>query len=330
MLTNMPFSLLELASVREGDSVTATLENTVAYARHGEALGFNRFWLAEHHNMEGISSSATSILIGHIAGATHSLRVGSGGVMLPNHPPLVIAEQFGTLASLYPDRIDLGLGRAPGTDPITSRALRRDGLGAEQFPNDVGVLQSLLGPLRPGQQLKAIPGAGTGVPIWLLGSSLYSAQLAAIKGLPYAFAGHFAPRLYREAIQVYRDHFQPSESLSKPYAMLCVPAVAADSNEEAALLATTSYQRILALFRGQPLWLKPPVKTMDDLWSREEEAGVRSFLDLQIKGDRAAVKSQLEELLTTVKVDELMFTVDLYDPEKRRHTLDILASVKAD
>ncbi|WP_218944087.1 LLM class flavin-dependent oxidoreductase [Marinobacter changyiensis] len=330
MLTNMPFSLLELASVREGDSVTATLENTVAYARHGEALGFNRFWLAEHHNMEGISSSATSILIGHIAGATHSLRVGSGGVMLPNHPPLVIAEQFGTLASLYPDRIDLGLGRAPGTDPITSRALRRDGLGAEQFPNDVGVLQSLLGPLRPGQQLKAIPGAGTEVPIWLLGSSLYSAQLAAIKGLPYAFAGHFAPRLYREAIQVYRDNFQPSESLSKPYAMLCVPAVAADSNEEAALLATTSYQRILALFRGQPLWLKPPVETMDGLWSREEEAGVRGFLDLQIKGDRVAVKSQLEELLTTVRVDELMFTVDLYDPEKRRHALDILASVKAD
>lgn len=330
MLTNMPFSLLELASVREGDSVTATLENTVAYARHGEALGFNRFWLAEHHNMEGITSSATSILIGHIAGATKSLRVGSGGVMLPNHPPLVIAEQFGTLASLYPDRIDLGLGRAPGTDPITSRALRRDGLGAEQFPDDIGVLQALLGPLRPGQQLKAIPGAGTRVPIWLLGSSLYSAQLAAIKGLPYAFAGHFAPRLYREAIQVYRDNFEPSESLAKPYAMLCVPAVAADSNEEAALLATTSYQRILALFRGQPLWLKPPVETMDGLWNREEEAGVRGFLDLQIKGDRAAVKSQLEDLLTTVKVDELMFTVDLYDPVKRRHALDILASVKTD
>ncbi|MEX0604584.1 MAG: LLM class flavin-dependent oxidoreductase [Marinobacter sp.] len=329
MLTNIPFSLLELASVREGDSVTTTLENTVAYARHGEALEFNRFWLAEHHNMEGISSSATSILIGHIASKTNSLRVGSGGVMLPNHPPLVIAEQFGTLASLYPERIDLGLGRAPGTDPITSRALRRDGLGAEQFPNDVGVLQSLLGPLRPGQQLKAIPGAGTQVPIWLLGSSLYSAQLAAMKGLPYAFAGHFAPRLYREAIQVYRDNFEPSESLSKPYAMLCVPAVVAETNEEAALLATTSYQRILALFRGQPLWLKPPVETMEGLWSREEEAGVRGFLDLQIKGDRAAVKSQLEELLATVKVDELMFTVDLYDPEKRRHALDILASVKA-
>jgi len=312
------------------DSVTATLANTVAYARHGEALEFNRFWLAEHHNMEGITSSATSILIGHIAGATQSLRVGSGGVMLPNHPPLVIAEQFGTLASLYPDRIDLGLGRAPGTDPITSRALRRDGLGAEQFPHDVGVLQSLLGPLRPGQQLKAIPGAGTRVPIWLLGSSLYSAQLAAIKGLPYAFAGHFAPRLYREAIQVYRDNFEPSQSLAQPYVMLCAPAVAADSNKEAALLATTSYQRILALFRGQPLWLKPPVETMDGLWSREEEAGVRGFLDLQVKGDRAAVKSQLEKLLTTVKVDELMFTVDLYDPVKRRHALDILASVKAD
>lgn len=330
MLNTLPFSLLELASIREGDSVTDTLRNTVRYARHGEALGFNRFWLAEHHNMEGITSSATSVLIGHIAGATESIRVGSGGVMLPNHPPLVIAEQFGTLASLYPDRIDLGLGRAPGTDPITSRALRRDGLGAEQFPNDVALLQSLLGPLRPGQQLKAIPGAGTNVPIWLLGSSLYSAQLAALNGLPYAFAGHFAPRLHREAIQVYRDHFTPSATLAKPHVMLAVPLVAAETDDEAQQLATTSYQRILALFRGQPLWLKPPVTSMDGLWSPEEEAGVRGFLDLQIVGNRDSIKTQLQALLATVDVDELMFTVDLYDPAKRRQALDILASVKTD
>ena len=216
-MPNQPdYSLLERASVREGDSVGTTLANSVAYAQHAEKLGFQRFWLAEHHNMEGISSSATSVLIGHIAGKTSTIRVGSGGVMLPNHPPLVIAEQFGTLESLYPNRIDLGLGRAPGTDPVTARALRRDGLGAEQFPEDVARLQTLLGPLQPGQPVKAIPGAGTSVPIWLLGSSLYSAQLAAMRGLPYAFAGHFAPRLYREALRVYRDNFQPSAQLSEP------------------------------------------------------------------------------------------------------------------
>ncbi len=319
-----PFSLLELASVREGDSVGTTLANSVAYAQHAEKLGFKRFWLAEHHNMEGISSSATSVLIGHIAGKTERLRVGSGGVMLPNHPPLVIAEQFGTLESLYPGRIDLGLGRAPGTDPITSRALRRDGLGAEQFPDDVARLQSLLGPLQPGQPVKAIPGAGTQVPIWLLGSSLYSAQLAAMRGLPYAFAGHFAPRLYREALKVYRDHFQPSEQLQKPYAMLAVPAVVADTDEEAHWLATTSYQRILALFRGQPLWMKPPVDTMAGLWNAGEEASVRDFLALQILGGPASAKQQLDRLLSTVEVDELMFTVDIHDPKKRRHALDIL------
>jgi len=322
------YSLLELASVREGDSVGQTLANSVAYARHAESLGFKRFWLAEHHNMEGISSSATAVLVGHIAGATSTLRVGSGGIMLPNHPPLVIAEQFGTLESLYPGRIDLGLGRAPGTDPVTSRALRRDGLGAEQFPEDVARLQSLLGPLQPGQPVKAIPGAGTHVPIWLLGSSLYSAQLAAMRGLPYAFAGHFAPRLYREAIQTYRDNFQPSHQLDKPYVILAVPAVPADTDEEAQFLATTSYQRILSLFRGQPLWMRPPVKSMDGLWNSGEQAGVKDFLSLQLLGSENTLREQLERLLRTVEVDELMFTVDLYDPEKRRHALDILAATR--
>jgi len=322
------YSLLELASVREGDSVGQTLANSVAYARHAENLGFNRFWLAEHHNMEGISSSATAVLVGHIAGATSTLRVGSGGIMLPNHPPLVIAEQFGTLESLYPGRIDLGLGRAPGTDPITSRALRRDGLGAEQFPEDVARLQSLLGPLQPGQPVKAIPGAGTNVPIWLLGSSLYSAQLAAMRGLPYAFAGHFAPRLYREAIQTYRDNFQPSDQLDKPYVILAVPAVPADTDEEAQFLATTSYQRILSLFRGQPLWMRPPVKSMEGLWNSGEQAGVKDFLSLQLLGSEGTLREQLDRLLQTVDVDELMFTVDLYDPEKRRHALDILAATR--
>ncbi|MEA1079877.1 LLM class flavin-dependent oxidoreductase [Marinobacter qingdaonensis] len=324
-----PYSLLELASVREGDSVGTTLANSVAYARHAEQLGFQRFWLAEHHNMEGISSSATSVLIGHIAGQTERIRVGSGGVMLPNHPPLVIAEQFGTLESLYPGRIDLGLGRAPGTDPVTARALRRDGLGAEQFPEDVARLQELLGPLQPGQPVKAIPGAGTEVPIWLLGSSLYSAQLAAMRGLPYAFAGHFAPRLYREALKVYRDHFQPSAQLDAPYAMLAVPAIAADTPEEAEFLATTSHQRILALFRGQPLWMKPPVESMAGLWNAGEQASVQDFLALQLLGDTAALNRQLDALLADIEVDELMFTVDIYDPAKRRHALDLLAQTQA-
>ncbi|KGD65382.1 hypothetical protein Y5S_01275 [Alcanivorax nanhaiticus] len=327
MAASLPFSLLELASVREGDSVAQTLENSVAYARHAEALGFKRFWLAEHHNMQGISSAATSVLIGHIAGKTESIRVGSGGVMLPNHPPLVIAEQYGTLEILYPGRIDLGLGRAPGTDPMTSRALRRDGIGAEQFPEDVAELQRLLGPLDASRGVNAIPGAGTQVPIWLLGSSLYSAQLAAQRGLPYAFAGHFAPRLYREALRIYRDQFQPSAQLAKPHAMLAVPAVAADSVAEARFLSTTSYQRILALFRGQPLWMRPPVESMLGLWNPQEEAGVKGFLGLQLLGDAMAIEDQLAQLLDTVEVDELMVTVDLYDPAKRRHALDILASL---
>jgi luciferase family oxidoreductase group 1 len=248
--------------------------------------------------------------------------------MLPNHPPLVIAEQFGTLECLYPGRIDLGLGRAPGTDPVTARALRRDGLSAEQFPDDVARLQTLLGPLQPGQPVKAIPGAGTNVPIWLLGSSLFSAQLAAMRGLPYAFAGHFAPRLYREALKVYRDNFRPSQQLAEPYAMLAIPAVPADSRNEAEFLATTSYQRILSLFRGQPLWMKPPVETMDGLWSRGEEASVRDFLGLQVMGNTGDLNRQLKELLADVQVDELMFTIDIHDPEKRRQALDILAQTR--
>ncbi len=330
MPTRPDYSLLELASVREGDSVGTTLANSVAYAQHAEALGFQRFWLAEHHNMEGISSSATSVLIGHIAGKTNQIRVGSGGVMLPNHPPLVIAEQFGTLESLYPGRIDLGLGRAPGTDPVTARALRRDGLGAEQFPEDVARLQELLGPLHPGQAVKAIPGAGTKVPIWLLGSSLYSAQLAAMRGLPYAFAGHFAPRLYREALRVYRDNFQPSEQLDRPYAMLAVPAIPADSMAEAKFLATTSYQRILSLFRGQPLWMRPPVESMNGLWNAGERASVQDFLSLQMMGDANDLNRQLDELMASVEVDELMFTIDIYDPAQRRRALDILAQTRAE
>lgn len=328
MLKSIPFSLLELASVREHATINETLHNSLCYAQAAEKLGFKRFWLAEHHNMEGIASSATAVLIGYIAGGTSTLRVGSGGIMLPNHPPLVIAEQFGTLACLYPDRIDLGLGRAPGTDPITSRALRRDSLAADEFPTEVSVLQQLLAPSAQGQRLKAIPGAGTEVPIWLLGSSLFSAQLAAKRGLPYAFAGHFAPRLMREALRIYQTQFTPSATLDKPYAMLGMPVIIADTEEEAKHLSTTSHQRILALLRGHPLWLKPPVDSMQDLWNIEEELNVKDFLSLAAVGNQTQVKTRLEQLATELGIDEFMFTIDVYDPQKRLRALELLAELK--
>ncbi len=330
MLNNIPFSLLELASTHEDGNVTRTLHNSLAYAQAAERLGFNRFWLAEHHNMEGIASSATAVLIGYIAGGTKTLRVGSGGIMLPNHPPLVIAEQFGTLASLYPERIDLGLGRAPGADAITSRALRRDHIAADQFPTEVSLLEQLLAPLQPNQRLKAIPGAGTQVPIWLLGSSLYSAELAAKRGLPYAFAGHFAPRLMRQALKIYQTQFQPSPCLDKPYAMISLPVIVADTEAHAHWLSTTSQQRILALMRGEPLWLKPPVERMDGLWNIEEEMQVREFLGLLTVGNPTQVKAKLEALVEELGVNELMFTNDMYDPQDRIHALELLASMKAD
>jgi luciferase family oxidoreductase group 1 len=329
MLKNIPFSLLELASVREGNSISATLENSLCYAQAAERLGFERFWLAEHHNMEGIASSATAVLIGYIASGTKTIRVGSGGIMLPNHPPLVIAEQFGTLACLYPDRIDLGLGRAPGTDPITSRALRRDHLAADQFPTEVSLLQQLLSPSVQGQNLKAIPGAGTQVPIWLLGSSLFSAQLAAKRGLPYAFAGHFAPRLMREAVRIYQTQFQPSATLDKPHIMLGMPVVIAQTESEAKFLSTTSHQRILALLRGQPLWLKPPVESMGDLWTMEEELHVKDFLGLAAVGTPAQVKAKLDNLVDELGINEFMFTIDVYEHDKRVNALEMLAALKS-
>ncbi len=330
MLSDIPFSLLELASVREGHSITETLQGSLAYARHAERLGFNRFWLAEHHNMEGIASSATSVLIGYIAAGTERIRVGSGGIMLPNHPPLVIAEQFGTLACLYPDRIDLGLGRAPGTDPITSRALRRDDMRADKFPEEVHILEQLLAPAAPNQRLKAIPGAGTQVPIWLLGSSLFSAQLAAQRGLPYAFAGHFAPRLMREAIHLYQTQFRPSPCLDKPYAMLGIPAILADTEAEARHLSITAQQRICALVRGEPLWLRPPVESMGGLWNPEEERYVQEFLGLAVIGSPDQARKRLAQLAHETGINEFMFTIDVYDHRARLHALDLLASLKED
>ena len=320
--------MLDLVAVREGGTVAEALQIALRTARHAESLGFQRYWLAEHHNMAGIASSATAVLVGHIAGGTQRMRIGSGGVMLPNHAPLVIAEQFGTLESLYPGRIDLGLGRAPGSDQMTARALRRERSGsADDFPEDVAELMAYLGPRTPDQRVIAVPGTGTNVPVWLLGSSLFSAQLAGERGLPYAFASHFAPRLMHEAIRVYRNHFKPSAVLDKPYVMLGIPLVAADTDEQADYLATSVYQRILALMRGQSLVQRPPVKTMDGLWLPHEKDAVGSFLGLAMVGSPAKIRAKLEVLIEQTGADELIFTCDLYEHADRIHSYELLAQL---
>lgn len=328
MLSNIPFSLLELAPMSQEDTVSETLEKSTQYAQKADQLGFNRFWLAEHHNMPGIVCAATSILIGHIAGKTKRLRVGSGGIMLPNHSTLVVAEQFGTLESLYPGRIDLGLGRAPGSDSVTSRALNNDIHRADNFPAEVSELQKLFGPYNGTDPIRAIPGENTNVPIWLLGSSLFSAQLAAQKGLPYVFAGHFAPRFLHDAVALYKREFKPSQTLAKPYFMLALPLVVADTDQQAQYLSSTSKQRVLALMRGQELWLKAPVQTMDGLWNAQEKAQVDNFLSLSIIGGPASVKHKLEVIAQQLAVDEFIFTNDLYDNEKRHRALEILMEIK--
>ena len=327
-LSDIKFSTLDLVPVREGGSAAQSLHNSLDLARHVERFGYNRFWVAEHHNMDGIASSATSVLIGYLAGGTSTIRVGAGGVMLPNHAPLVIAEQFGTLESLYPGRIDLGLGRAPGSDQMTARALRRERSGsADDFPEDVAELVRYLGPRTPDQRVIAMPGTGTQVPIWLLGSSLFSAQLAGQRGLPYAFASHFAPQMMHEAIRVYRNHFKPSATLDKPYVMLGVPLVAADTDEQAEYLATSVYQRILALMRGQSLVQRPPVKSMNGVWLPHEKEAVMSFLGLAMVGGPQKIRAKLDVLLEQTGADELIFTCDLYEHADRIHSYELLAQV---
>lgn len=327
-LADIKFSTLDLVPVRADGSPAQSLRNSLDLAQHVEKFGYNRFWVAEHHNMDGIASSATAVLLSYLAGGTSTIRVGAGGVMLPNHAPLVIAEQFGTLASLYPGRIDLGLGRAPGSDQLTARALRRERSGsADDFPDDVEELTRYLGPRTPEQKVIAVPGHGTEVPIWLLGSSLFSAQLAGMRGLPYAFASHFAPRYMHEAIRIYRDHFQPSAVLDKPYVMLGVPLVAADSDEQADYLATSVYQRILALMRGQSLMQRPPVHSMDGLWLPHEREAVGSFLGLAMVGGPQKIRAKLEVLLEQTQADELIFTCDLYEHADRIRSYELLAQV---
>ncbi|HAB02311.1 MAG TPA: LLM class flavin-dependent oxidoreductase [Pseudomonas sp.] len=325
-LHDLKISALDLVPVRADHGPAQSLHNSLDLARHAERFGYNRFWVAEHHNMDGIASSATSVLIGYLAGGTSSIRVGSGGIMLPNHAPLVIAEQFGTLASLYPGRIDLGLGRAPGSDQLTAHALRRDRSGsADDFPDDVEELSRYLGPRTDDQKVIAVPGHDTEVPLWLLGSSLFSAQLAGMRGMPYAFASHFAPRYMHEAIRIYRDHFKPSTTLAKPYVMLGIPMVVAETDEKAEYLATSTYQRILSLIRGQSLMQKPPVPSMDGLWLPHERDAVGSFLGLAMIGSPEKVKAKVEVLLEQTGADELIFTSDLYEHADRVRSYELMA-----
>ena len=322
--------MLDLVAVRQGGTVRDALDIALATARHVESLGFTRYWMAEHHNMEGIASSATAVLVGHIAAGTQRMRVGSGGVMLPNHAPLVVAEAFGTLAELFPGRIDLGLGRAPGTDQHTMRALRRNRPETEQdFPREIAELQQLLAPAEPGQRLVATPGAGTQVPLWLLGSSLFSAQLAAERGLPYAFASHFAPRMLLQAIALYRRLFKPSAQLAQPYVIIGVPLIAAPTDDEAEFLASSTYQRILGMLKGERGKLAPPVANFETQLHPQERAGIDDFLAAAVIGGPDAVRSGFDALLQATHADEFMLVCDVFDPALRLRSLTIAAEVHA-
>ena len=327
-LQNIQLSILDLVPVTAGSTAAESFRNSVDLARNAEAFGYNRFWMSEHHNMEGVASSATVVLIGHVAGKTKSIRVGSGGIMLPNHAPLVVAEQFGTLATLYPNRIDLGLGRAPGTDQQTSRALRRSmSDSVEQFPANVVELQNYFTNENPGS-VKAVPGKGLDVPIWILGSSTYGAQLAGMLGLPYAFASHFAPTLLETAIQVYRDHFKPSDALQKPYVMAGVNVVAADTTEEAKRLATSLYAFFLNVVRGTSNPLAAPPKNLDALWNDAERAAVLQMLKYNFVGSKELVGKQLDEFIQRTQVDELMVVSNIFDHQARIRSYELLAQFK--
>ena len=320
----IPFSVLDLAPIPAGSNAAQAFRNSLDLARHAERLGYRRYWVAEHHNIPGIASAATAVVIGYLAGGTRTIRVGAGGIMLPNHSPLVIAEQFGTLESLYPGRIDLGLGRAPGSDMRTARALRRDlQSNAERFPQDVMELQALLGPVQPGQQVCAVPGAGTEVPLWILGSSLFGAQVAAALGLPFAFASHFAPDALREALHVYRTHFQPSAQLARPHAMVGVNVFAADTDEEAGFLFTSLQQQFANLYRGAPSQIQPPRELGDDYWSPAERAAVDRTLAHAVVGAPDTVRDKLAAFIELTGADELMVTASIYEHRARLRSFEI-------
>ncbi len=327
-LSEIPLSVLDLSPVIEGESPADSFRKSLSLAQHAERLGFNRFWLAEHHNMSGIASAATSVVIGYVAAGTSKIRVGSGGIMLPNHAPMVIAEQFGTLESLYPNRIDLGLGRAPGSDQMTARALRRtlqtDG---DDFPELLAELQFFFSQPVENQRVQAVPGGGLNVPIWLLGSSGFSAQLAGQLGLPFAFAAHFSPESLLPALELYRRNFQPSDALEKPYAMVALNVFAAETDAEAERLATSQHQSFLNLIRGKPGKIKPPVDSMDDIWTAQEKALVQSRVGGSIIGNAATVKAKLDKFLAETNADELIINAMMFDHEARLLSYEIVADV---
>ena len=328
MTSGLAVSVLDLVGMRKGESAGSAIARSVNLAQHVERLGYKRFWLAEHHSIEGLACSATPVLIGHVAGATSKIRVGSGGVMLPNHAPLVVAEQFGTLDALYPGRIDLGLGRAPGGDFQTMRALRRDlRQTGDDFPELVEELRTYLGPEQPDQTVKAFPGQGSNVPITLLGSSAFSAQLAATLGLPFAFAAHFAPEYLYAAARLYRDRFRPSNVLRKPHMMVGVQVIAAETDAAARRLFTTPQQRFLRLIRNQPVELLPPVDSMEPLWHDIERAAIQSKLGAAIVGSSATVKAGLETLVSETAADEVIVVTDTYEHSDRLRSYELVAEV---
>ncbi|MGY4690702.1 LLM class flavin-dependent oxidoreductase [Salibacterium sp. K-3] len=330
LFENVRYSVLDLSPIVEGGSPADSYRNTVDLARFAENRGYERFWLAEHHNMPFIGSSATSVLIGHVAGATSSIRVGSGGIMLPNHAPLVIAEQFGTLDTLYPNRIDLGLGRAPGTDQPTMQALRRSSKSdGHDFPQMLSELRQYLDSHlgSDNQRIRAVPGQGSDIPIWLLGSSGFSAQLAGQLGLPFAFASHFSPDNTIPAMNLYRESFQPSHVLDEPYGMVCANVIAADTDEEAEYLSSTMKQQFLNLVRGTEMKVQPPVADMDQIWTEHEKYSLQRQLGSSIIGGPDTVKTGLQRFLNDTKADEIMINAQIYDHNARLHSYDIAADI---
>ncbi|MGR8919104.1 MAG: LLM class flavin-dependent oxidoreductase [Gammaproteobacteria bacterium] len=324
------YSILDLAPVIEGGTPADAFGNSLDLARHAERLGYTRYWLAEHHNMPGIASAATAVVIGHVAGGTRHIRVGAGGIMLPNHSPLVVAEQFGTLASLYPGRIDLGLGRAPGSDMLTARALRREAINqADRFPQDVAELLALFDEVRPGQQVQAVPGAGLHVPVYILGSSLFGAQLAAVLGLPFAFASHFAPDALDDAIAIYRERFEPSKFLDAPHVMVGLNFFGADTDREAERLFTSLERQFTNLFRGAPGKLGPPVDSLDDYWSEPEKLGVRRALRYAVVGGPETAAEQLDAFLAQTRADEVILAGQIYDHGARLDSYSLAAELCA-
>jgi len=317
-------SVLDLVPVRQGSTPREALQESADLARRVEALGYKRFWVAEHHNMEGIASAATAVVIGHLASHTSTIRVGAGGVMLPNHSPLVIAEQFGTLAALFPGRIDLGLGRAPGTDRATLRALRRDPMAAESFPDDVLELQAFLAPPEAGQAIRAVPGSGTEVPLWILGSSLYGAQLAAMLGLPYAFASHFAPDALEDALALYRGRFQPSRQLAASYAVAGANVVVADSDEEARRLFTSVQMRFVGMVRNERGLLQPPIDDIDSYWTASERVHASRMLTCSFVGSPQTVETQLRAFVARTGIDELIVASAIYDQQAKLRSFELL------